>query len=71
MLILLVIQLGVGIYGLVKYDTILEKGLTATLQDAKDNPNIGKAWDALQYNVSANTNILKSLQPHCVCDNND
>lgn len=51
MLVLLVAQLGFGLYGLINYDVLIEKGLYATLDAAKDQPTLQKAWDGIHAKV--------------------
>lgn len=54
MLVLLVVQLGFGLYGLINYDVMIEKGLYATLDAVNDQPNLQKAWIRIQKDVSSN-----------------
>lgn len=59
MLILVVAQLGIGIYGLVNYESLIERGLNETLHATKENEVLEKAWEGLQYYVSTSTHLLK------------
>lgn len=52
MLVLLVTQLGIGLYALIHYDALIEKGLFVTLNAAKDQQKIFNAWENMQYEVS-------------------
>lgn len=52
MLAILVAQLGLGLYGLINYDVLIEKGLEETLYAAKDQIELKKAWETLQYENS-------------------
>lgn len=52
MLVLLVTQLGIGLYALINYDALIEKGLFVTLNAAKDQQKIFNAWEHLQHEVS-------------------
>lgn len=52
MAILLVTQLGFGLYALINYDILMEKGLDSTLKATKEHKNLRKAWDRIQTNVS-------------------
>lgn len=49
MLILLVAQIGGGLYGMINYDLLLEKGLNEMLYATKDHNDLLKTWDQLQY----------------------
>lgn len=52
MLAFLVTQFGLGLYGLINYDLLIEKGLKETFNAAKDQRELRKAWEDLQYEVS-------------------
>lgn len=60
MVLLLVVQLGGGVYAMINYDKLVDKGLTETLRGAKDNNELFKVWEALQYDVSR-TSFFKPL----------
>lgn len=51
MLAFLVAQFGLGLYGLINYDQLIEDGLKETLYAAKDQIELKNAWETLQYEV--------------------
>lgn len=59
-MVLLVTQLGAGLYGLMNYESLIEKGLNETLYAAKDNQVIASAWQALQHEVSTKVVVKRS-----------
>lgn len=57
MLALLVAQLGFGLYGLINYQLLIENGLMEILHASKGQKELQNAWEALQNEVSADSNI--------------
>lgn len=51
MIALLMAQLGFGLYGLINYDQLIEKGLLETIRVSKGNEELLKAWEGLQNEV--------------------
>lgn len=51
MLALFIAQLGLGLYGLINYDALIEKGLKETLNVAKGQNELLNAWEAMQNEV--------------------